>query len=73
MAPVDRARWSTKPVEIVATANADGSFHGEVPLYDGATKLLTIHVDVTAGRDVRLFVHGEPGAVLGGFQAWSDL
>lgn len=68
-----RARWSTKRTEVVTTALADGSFHAEVPLYDGAVKQLTLVLDVTAGRAVELRVLGEPGATLTGFTAWSDL
>lgn len=68
-----KAQWSTKRTEIVAASRADGSFHAEVPLYDGAVKQLTIVFDVTADREVRVLVDGEPGATLTGFTAWSDL
>jgi hypothetical protein len=68
-----KAQWTTKRTEIVAASKADGSFHAEVPLYDGAALQLTLTLDVTADRVVVVNVHGEPDAVLSGFQAWSDL
>lgn len=69
-----KAVWSTKTNEVVLVRDAaDGSFYAEVPLYDNNVKQLTLKLTITADRAVHLFVHGEPGATLTGFQAWSDL
>lgn len=68
-----KAKWTTVPREVVFTSNADGSLHAEVPLLDGGVKQLTVVFDVTADREVRFLVRGEPGATLTGFTGWSDL
>lgn len=69
-----KAVWSTKPAEVILTLNAtDGSFYAEVPLYDNNVKQLVLKLTITADRAVHVLVHGEPGASLTGFQAWSDL
>lgn len=68
-----KAKWTTDPRKIVATSNADGSFHGEVPLLDGGTLALTLVLDVTAEREVHLHVKGEQGQNLHGFTATSNV
>lgn len=68
-----RAQWTTKRTEVTTTSRTDGSFAASVPLYDGGVKQLTLRFEVTADREVRVLVDGEPGATLSGFSAWSDL
>jgi hypothetical protein len=68
-----KAKWSTTPREVVAATQSDGSFLLRAPLLDNGVKQLTLELRVTAGREVRVFVKGEPGATLTGFTAWSDL
>jgi len=68
-----QAQWTTKRTEVTTVASADGSFKASVPLYDGATKQLTLTLSVSADRHVEVLVLGEPGAMLAGFTAWSDL
>jgi hypothetical protein len=68
-----KAKWSTTPREVVAATQADGSFLLRAPLLDDGVKQLTLELRVTADREVRVFVKGEPGAMLSGFTAWSDL
>lgn len=68
-----KAKWTTVPRDIVAATQADGSFKLSAPLLDNGVKQLTLTLTVTADREVRVLVNGEPGATLTGFQAWSDL
>lgn len=68
-----KAKWTTKPTEVVATSADDGSFHAEVPLYDGGVKQLTVTFDIDADRVLTVFVNGEPTGTITGFYAWSDL
>lgn len=68
-----KAKWSVPVREIVLRQDPDGSLHVEVPLYDNGVKQLTHVLDVTAGRAVRVLVDGEPGAVLAGFTARSNI
>lgn len=66
------AKWSTNPREIIATSNPDGSFHAEVPLYDGSAKQFILTFDITPERVLRILVNGEPTGKMSGFYAWSD-
>jgi hypothetical protein len=68
-----RAKWSTVPSQVIARTEADGTFTFAAPLLDNGVKQMTLRLTVTADRQVRLLVDGEPGATLSGFQAWSDL
>jgi hypothetical protein len=68
-----KAKWSTTPKEVVAATQPDGSFLLRAPLLDNGVKQLTVELRVTADREVRVLVNGEPGATLTGFQAWSDI
>jgi hypothetical protein len=68
-----KAKWSTVPREVIAAIQDDGSFLLRAPLLDNGVKQLTLELRVTADREVRAFVAGEPGATLSGFTAWSDL
>lgn len=68
-----RAVWTTKRTEVSTVAAADGSFKASIPLYDGATKQLTLTLSVSADRHVEVLVNGEPGAALSGFTGWSDI
>lgn len=68
-----KAKWTTTPREIIAKTDTDGSFLFQAPLLDGGVKQLTLTLTVTDGREVQVRIHGEPGASLSGFQAWSDI
>lgn len=68
-----QAKWTTNAREIVATSATDGSFHGEIPLYDAGVKQMTLVLDISSERVVELFVRGEPGARLSGFRALSNI
>lgn len=71
--PQAKGKWTTKPAEVVVTPGADGSLVVSFPLYDNGTKQLTHRLTITPDRAVEVLVTGEPGAVLTGFQAWSNL
>lgn len=73
MPPKPKAQWTTNSKDVVARSNADGSFHAEVPLLDAGVKTMTIVLDVTSERGIRVLVKGEPNAELTNFEAWSDL
>lgn len=72
MPPKPKAKWSTDPKMVVARSEPDGSLHTEVPVKDTGKLVMTITIDITPERGVRVFVHGEPNAELTDFQAWSD-
>lgn len=71
--PPPKGKWTTKAAELAVTAGADGSLVVSFPLYDNGVKQLTHRLTVTPDRAVEVLVTGEPGAVLTGFQAWSNL
>lgn len=69
-----KARWTTVPREVVAAAQADGSFLFSAPLLDDGVRQLVLELRVTDGREVRVRVRrGGPAARLTSFTAWSDL
>lgn len=73
MPPQPRARWSVDPKTVKAVTNTDGSFTLAATVLDNGVPTLTPTLTITADRQVRLMVHGEPGAQLAGFDAWSDI
>lgn len=54
------------------SVEADGTVRIVADLLDAGVLAMVLDVRVDRDRKVRLFVHGEPGAQLGGFEAWSD-
>jgi hypothetical protein len=67
-----KAQWTTKPQEVSAGTDADGTFSASVPLYDGKTKAATLRFTITADRALEVLVVNEPGSAgLSGFSAWS--
>lgn len=71
--PQGKGKWTTKASEVIIAPAADGSLVVSFPLYDNGTKQLTHRLTITPDRAVQVLVTGEPGAVLTGFQAWSNL
>jgi hypothetical protein len=67
------AQWTTVPREVVAAAQPDGTFLFSAPLLDGGSKVLTLRLTIDPNRKVTVLVTGEPGAVLTGFEAWSNI
>jgi hypothetical protein len=55
------------------SVDADGTAHLVAGLLDAGTLRLTLDVKVSADRVVTVFVRGEPGVTLSGYQAWSDM
>jgi hypothetical protein len=53
--------------------DTEGTAHLVADLLDAGTHQLTLDVQVTADRAVTVFVRGESGATLSGYQAWSDI
>lgn len=66
------AKWSIDPKSIKTTVAADGTVTISASLLDNGVKQITPTLTITPDRMVRLLVHGEPGATLSGFEAWSD-
>lgn len=65
-----RAAWSMTVRK--RSVDETGTVHLVADLLDGGVAAMTLDLTVDAARNVRLMVRGEPGARLGGFQAWSD-
>lgn len=53
------------------SVDVQGTAHLEAELLDAGVKQLTVRLQVSADRAVRVLVEGEPGATLSGFEAWS--
>lgn len=73
MAKPPPAKWAVDPKTVKATTGPDGSFTLVATVLDNGKPMLTPTLTISADRLVRLVVHGEPGAQLSGFEAWSDL
>lgn len=72
MPPKPRARWTIDPKSVKQSVDAAGTVSFSCTLLDNGQPMLTPTLTVTDARAVRLLVHGEPGAELSDFQAWSD-
>lgn len=72
MPPKPRARWTIDPKSVKQSVDANGTVSFSCTLADNGQAALTPTLTVTADRAVRLLVHGEPGAEITDFQAWSD-
>lgn len=69
-----KAQWTTKPQEVSAGADADGTFSASLPLYDGKTKAATLRFTITADRALTVLVENEPGSAgLADFRSWSTV
>lgn len=68
-----RARWSVNTKTLTAATAADGTFTLQAEVLDGGTAAITVTLTISADRAARLLVHGQPGAQLAGFEAWSDI
>jgi hypothetical protein len=55
------------------SVDADGTAHLVADLLDAGEQHLSLDVQVTADRAVKVLVQGAPGATLVGFQAWSTV
>lgn len=73
MPPKSRARWSIDPKSVRPVVDAAGTVTFSCTLLDNGVPVLTPTLTVTDRRAVRLVVHGEPGAEITDYQAWSDV
>lgn len=68
------AKWSTKPVEIKASADTAGAFTVTVPLYDGAARQGVLAFVMTAERSLRVDWKQDAGTTPVDFAAaWSNV
>lgn len=72
MPPKAKARWTIDPKSVKQTVDADGSVSFTCTLSDNGKPVLTPTLTVTSDRACTLLVHGEPGAELTDFRAWTD-
>lgn len=68
-----KAQWSIKRTEMRSDVLSEGQARILIPLYDDGQKVLELAIFVTAEREVSLVVTGEPGQILNGFTARSNI
>lgn len=73
MPPKPKARWTIDPKSVKQSVDAAGTVSFSCTLLDNGAPALTPTLTVTDDRRCKLVVHGEPGAELTDFQAWSDI
>jgi hypothetical protein len=67
-----KAKWTTRPNELMTQVGQDGTFTAAIPLYDAGTKAATLTFTITADRVLTVLCENEPGSAgLTGFTAWS--